>query len=162
MAFKVFLSYRNGPEEQLVVWRLQTLAAAYGINVFVPVRNGLQRASVQGRLMPPQDVRRKIEQADCVLAIMTGTPGPAVRAELSYASTKGITVIPILAKGVSPPAFLAGSPVFYFSPSDPGAVETQVVEYLKRQQFSKQKQQAVGALVAIGVGMFLLAALSER
>jgi hypothetical protein len=40
MAFKVFLSYSIDPEEQAIVWRLQTLAAAHGIEVFVPQRPG--------------------------------------------------------------------------------------------------------------------------
>lgn len=162
MAFKVFLSYRNGTAEQLVAWRLQTLAAAYGISVFVPPRNGNQRSVGQKRKQLAEDVRRKIDQSDCVLAIMAGVPGPHVRAELSYASTKGKMVIPVLAEGVSAPAFLGNSPVFQFSLSDPGDVESKVVAFLRRQQISKRNQQAVGALVAIGVGLFLLAALPEK
>ncbi len=43
MAFKVFLSYSTDPEEQAVVWRLQTLAAVHGIQVYVPYR--LERSS---------------------------------------------------------------------------------------------------------------------
>lgn len=38
MAFRVFLSYSINPEEQVIVWRLQTLAAASGIYVYVPFR----------------------------------------------------------------------------------------------------------------------------
>lgn len=162
MAFKVFLSYRNGPEEQLVVFRLQTLAAAYGIHVFVPPRNGLQRSPARQSRPLSEDVQRMIDQSDCVLAIMTGVPGRALQAELTYASAKGKTILPVLRADMEPPAFLGGMPVFRFSPNDPSGVETKVVEFLRQQQFSKQQSQAMGALVAIGLGLFLLAAFSEK
>jgi hypothetical protein len=159
MAFKVFLSYRNGPEEQLAVWRLQTLAAAHGIHIFVPPRNGAQAA------MPPRlssDVRKMIDQSDCVLAIMTGPPGKFVQAELTYALTKGTVVIPILPEGIPSPSFLSQLPTFRFSRSNPGKVEAEIIEFLKQQRFSKQNQQAVGALVAIGLGLLVLSAVSEK
>lgn len=159
MAFKVFLSYRNGPEEQLVVWRLQTLAAAYGMSVFVPPRNG-HPGGVSLRLS--DDVREEIAQSDCVLAMMTGPPGRAMQAELAYAITKRKVVIPIMPETMSSPPFLKQLPTFRFSPKDPGRVETEVLQFLRDRQFSKQKQQALGALVAIGVGLFLLSAVSEK
>ncbi len=53
--------------------------------------------------------------------------------------------------------------VFTFSPADNlGKLETEVVEFLKLQQLSKEKQQAMGALVAVGVGLLLLFSLSEK
>jgi len=159
MAFKVFLSYRNGSDEQLVVWRLQTLAAAHGIHVFVPPRNGLQR---NPSLRLSDDVRRMIDQSDCILAILMGPPGRAVQAELTYALTQGRVVIPILPEGMSSPAFLNQQPTFRFSPLDAGRVEAEVIQFLKQQHFSKQKQQAVGALVAIGLGLLVLSAVSEK
>jgi len=159
MAFKVFLSYRNGPEEQLVVWRLQTLANAYGMSVFVPPRNG---HSPNPSLRLSDDVRRMIDHSDCVLAMMTGQPGRAMEAELAYAMTKGKVVIPIMPETMSSPPFLKQLPTFRFSSTNPGRVEAEVLEFLREQQFSKQKQQALGALVAIGVGLFLLSAVSEK
>jgi hypothetical protein len=36
MAFRVFLSYSLDPAEMALAWRLQTLAAAYGIEMYVP------------------------------------------------------------------------------------------------------------------------------
>ncbi|HEV2387676.1 MAG TPA: hypothetical protein VGS20_10525 [Candidatus Acidoferrales bacterium] len=38
MALKVFLSYSLEPEQPVVVWRLQTLAAANGVQLYVPSR----------------------------------------------------------------------------------------------------------------------------
>jgi hypothetical protein len=41
MAFRVPLSHSLDPAEQALAWRLQTLAAAHGIELFVPQRGSL-------------------------------------------------------------------------------------------------------------------------
>jgi hypothetical protein len=47
--------------------------------------------------------------------------------------------------------------VFTFSPWDnPGTVESQIVEFLKGQQLTKDKQQTIGALAALGLGLLVL------
>jgi len=163
MAFKVFLSYRNGPEEQVIVWRLQTLASAHGIHVFVPPRNGLQRKVQRRKPLISTEVQRMIDQSDCVLAMIAGPPGAFVQAELTYALTKEKIVIPILKEGTPQPDFIGRMPqVFWFSPSSPGDVESQVIQYLRQRKVSKENQQAVGGLILMGLGLFLLSALSEK
>jgi hypothetical protein len=76
MAFKVFLICGTDPSEQVAAWRLQTLATSYGMHVSVPNRNGFLGEVVE-------QARRAIDQADCVLAIVSGRIGPAVAAELN-------------------------------------------------------------------------------
>jgi hypothetical protein len=71
-------------------------------------------------------------------------------------------VIPVVQEGVVLPAFLAQLPRFEFSPLNPGKVEADVIEYLRQKRFSKENQQTVGALIAIGLGLLLLSALSEK
>ena len=160
MAFKVFLSYGTDPEEQVTAWRLQTLAAANGIHVFVPQRTAPQP---NRRNSVPLEAQRQIGQSDCVLAIIAGGLGPAVEGELNYALSMRKVVVPILQEGVAQPAFLKKFPrTFKFSPWNTGEVEAQVVEFLKTQKISKDNQQAVGALVAIGLGLFLLVALAKK
>lgn len=155
MAFKIFLSYGTDPGEQIAAWRLQTLATSYGMHVSVPHRNGAGKAVAA-------PVRRAIEESDCVLAIITGNIGPAVAGELSYALSKGKTVVPIVRQGITVPDALVKLRLFQFSPLNSGQVEAEVLEFLKRQKLSKEKQQTIGALVAIGLGLFLLAALSNK
>jgi hypothetical protein len=155
MAFKVFLSYGTDPGEQVAAWRLQTLATSYGMHVSVPNRNG------GGKTVAAQ-ARRAIDQSDCVLAIITGNIGPAVAGELNYALSKGKTVVPIVRQGITVPAALGKLRLFQFPPWNSGQVEADVLEFLKQQKLSKEKQQTIGALVAIGLGLFLLAALSNK
>lgn len=155
MAFKVFLSYGTDPGEQVAAWRLQTLATSYGMHVSVPQRNG------GGRAVAAQ-VHRVIDQSDCVLAMITGNIGPAVAGELNYALSKGKVVVPVVRQGITVPPALKTLRLFEFSSRNTGEVEAEVVKFLHEQKLGKEKQQAIGALVAIGLGLFLLAAVSKK
>ncbi|MGO9642398.1 MAG: toll/interleukin-1 receptor domain-containing protein [Candidatus Acidiferrales bacterium] len=155
MAFKVFLSYGTDPGDQVAAWRLQTLATSYGMHVSVPNRNG------GGHAVSAQ-VHRAIDQSDCVLAMITGNMGPVVAGELNYALSKGKVIVPVVRQGITVPPALKALRVFEFSPWNTGQVEAEVVKFLQEQRLGKEKQQAISALVAIGLGLFLLAALSKK
>lgn len=160
MPFKVFLSYGTDPNEQVAAWRLQTLAAAHGIHLSVPQRNG--SPSTRNSLLP-EDVRQAIHQSDCVLAIISGGIGPAVEAELDYALTKKKLIVPLLQEHMAQSAFLKKFPqTFQFNSWNRAQVEANVVDFLKHQRLSKDKQQTLGALIAIGLGLVALLALAEK
>ncbi len=162
MAFKVFLSYSLDPAEQALAWRLQTLATAHGIEMFVP-RHGLVRTGQPERSW--RAVQNAIDRADCVLAIITARASPNVQKELQYAlSKKGKLVIPIVHSDLAGGAFARQFPrIFFFSPWDPaGKVEAEIAQFLKQRKTDKEKQQAIGALAALGIGLLLLFALSEK
>ena len=164
MDFKVFLSYSAAPEEQALVWRLQTLATAEGINVYVPPRAHLRLASGKSSPIPAGTIRRQIDSSDCVLAILANGLNSEVQKELSYALEKGKVIVPIVAEGTGHANFLRRFPmVFWFSPkSHVGEIETRVVQFLKAQMRDKAQRQALGALVGIGVGLFLLSAAARE
>lgn len=166
MAFKVFLSYSTDPEEHAIVWRLQTLAATHGIQLFVPSRAGFAPAS--SRKTAPilaNQVRHAIDQSDCVLAIVTSATGPAVEKELNYALGKGKLIIPLVEQSCAHQPYLQKfSTIFQFSRLDEnaGAVEAQVLGFLKQQKLAKENRQALGAIIAIGMGLFLLSGLAKE
>ena len=157
MAFRVFLSYSLDPTEMALAWRLQTLAAAHGIEMYVP-QHGAGMAS--GAVT----VQHAIDRADCVLAIITIAASQMVQNELSYALEHRKLVIPIVRTDLAGHPLLARFPrVFTFSPWDnPGTVETQIVEFLKEQQLTKDKQQTIGALAALGLGLLVLFSLNKE
>ncbi|MCC6364989.1 MAG: hypothetical protein IT165_15840 [Bryobacterales bacterium] len=64
MAFRVFLSYSLDPADMALVWRLQTLSAAHGIEMYVPQRAGAMPAP--GAVT----VEQVIDRADCILGIV--------------------------------------------------------------------------------------------
>lgn len=157
MAFRVYLSHSLDPAESALAWRLQTLATAHGIEMFVP---NYGREPAPGAV----SIQGAIDRSDCVLAIITITANPNVQNELRYALEKHKLVIPIVRFDVQGHPLLAQFPrVFTFSPWDnPGSVETQIVEFLKEQQLAKDKQQAIGALAAVGLGLLVLFSLSSK
>ena len=163
MDFKVFLSYSADPEEQAIVWRLQTLATAHGIHVYVPPRAGFRPPSGRIPPIPADAIRKQIDSSDCVLAILASGLSPEVEKELSYALGKEKLIIPIVADGTGHARFLNKFPkVFSFSNgSDVGKIETEVVGFLKEQMRNKAQRQALGALVGIALGLFLLSAAAK-
>jgi hypothetical protein len=156
MAFKVFLISGTDPNEQVAAWRLQTLATAYGMHVSVPNRNGPQSGGIIDQ------VRRAIDQSDCVLAIITENVGSVVAHELNYALSKGKLIVPVVRKGITVPPALGDLPIFYFSPWNSAQAEVQVIEFLKAQKVSKENLQSMAAFILAGLGVFLLAGLSEK
>jgi hypothetical protein len=161
MSLRVFLSFSVDPEEQVLIWRLQTLATAQGVEVYVP----LWQITESRRGEPlPQVVRNAIDRADCVLAIITSRTGPKVRNELNFALERNKLIIPLVERSVPVPAFFSHLPkVFHFTQGEaPGKLESDVLAYLKEQQINKENRQALGAVIAIGLGLLVLSALNQK
>ena|SRR5579871_1416263 len=155
MAFQVYLSHSLDPAESALAWRLQTLATAHGIEMYVP---NYALATAPKAI----SIQKAIDRADCVLAIITAAVSSNVQNELQYALEKRKLVIPIVRSDVQGLPFHFPQ-VFTFSPWDnPLTAETQIVEFLKEKQIAKDKQQAIGALAAVGLGLLALFSLSSK
>jgi hypothetical protein len=113
--------------------------------------------------MPADAIRRQIDSSDCVLAILASGLSPEVEKELSYALGKGKLIVPIVADGTGHARFMNKFPkVFSFSTgSNVGEIETEVVGFLKEEMRNKAQRQALGALVGIALGLFLLSAAAK-
>jgi hypothetical protein len=164
MSFNVFLTYSMNPDEQSLVWRLQTLATAQGIHMYVPARQLPMDGGAVRRNGIRKDVRTAIDGADCVLAIITANAGAEVQGELDYALSQNKLILPIAEVGVGNPGYFRRFPrVFSFSPQEPpDKVEREVVDFLSSRKLNKEQKQTMGAVVAIGVGMLVLNALSRE
>lgn len=162
MALNVFLSYSTSAEEQVIVWRLQTLAVAHGINLYVPPRGGFKTLANQNPVLPRR-VQQAIDQCDCVLAIVTSRTSRVVERELNYALGQGKLIIPIVDASMADSRSLQRfNPVFKFNSDAPTSeVESKVIAFLKEHQVSQENRKALGALVAIGLGMLALSTLTE-
>jgi len=162
VTFNVFISYSGHDHEQSVVWRLQTLAAAQGIHVYVPKRVGFRLPSSRGSQALRLTERVAIENADIVLAIITSRTDRAVENELAYALERKKVVIPIVYEGVQLTPLFQNFSVFRFSPfAPPGTLETQIVNYLQERKLDKERLQAAGAVIAVGLGLLLLSAVAK-
>ena len=154
--YRVFLSY-NTPDEMAVIWRLQTLAAASGLQLDVP--NATQR-------LDWRTITQMIDSADSVIVFLTDKATSQVGNELSYALTKDIPVIPIVERQTITPAINTilknkNVPVFTLEPANPWRMEKELAEYLKRQKVGKDSRNAILALAGTFIGLFLLDKLAE-
>jgi len=44
----------------------------------------------------------------------------------------------------------------------PGRLESEILEFLRQQKLNKENRQALGALIAIGMGLLLLSGLAKE
>ena len=156
--YRVFLSYSTTRDEMVVVWRLQTLAAASGLHL--EVLNSEQRSDWAV-------VAQKIDEADSVIAFLTKQASKQVEHELRYALSRGKPVIPIVERGVSTKLInvllkQSGIPVFMLDPDKPGMMENMLAEYLRTKKLDKEKRNAILALAGTIAGLFLLQELTQN
>ncbi len=155
--YRVFLSYNTSPEEMVVVWRLQTLAAASGLHLDVP--NHDQR-------LDSVTVREMIERSDCVLALLTKRATKQVQNEIQTALDLGKKVIPIVEPGYLTPPVKAlleksGNKIFVLHPARPWEMEQQLSTFLRTEKFNKNASTAILALAGTVVGLLLLQELTK-
>lgn len=148
MSYTAFISYNTSPDEQVFVYRLQTLASASDIIVLLPQRKG-QRLTDETKL--------RIDKADSVIAFLTVNLSPHVREELAYAEAKGKLIIPIYEKGIRVPS--AGKKFkwieFDLQTDTPGGIEQEVVKLLRAKKIEKENRDAI-VLVGLGLGLLWL------
>src|SRR5258706_329140 len=148
MSYTAFISYNTAPEEQVFLYRLQTLAAASDIVVLLPQRNGQHITN---------ETKLRIDKADSVIVFLTSKLSPEVREELAYAEAKNRLIIPIYEKSVRLPADAKKFPWFSFDPPSqtPVEVEQQVLEFLRDMKKQKENKEAI-VLVGLGLGLLWL------
>lgn len=156
--YRVFLSYNTTRDEMVVVWRLQTLAAASGLHL--EVLNSEQRSDWTV-------VAQKIDESDSVIAFLTKQATKQVENELRYALSRGKPVIPIVERGVSTKLISvllqqSGIPVFVLDPDKPGMMESMLADYLRTKKLNKEKRNAILALAGTIAGLFLLQELTQN
>src|SRR5262245_61674968 len=148
MSYTVFISHNTSQEEQVFVYRLQTLAAASDIVVLLPQRNG-QKISAESKL--------RIDSADCIIAFLTSKLTSQVREELAYAEEKGKLIIAVYETGIAPPASAKSIKWIPYDPKKdtPGSVEQKVAGFLKEKKQEKHNREAI-VLVGLGLGLLWL------
>jgi len=158
--YRVFLIYHTSADEMVIVWRLQTLAAASGLHLDVP--NKAQRSN-------SQMTAQMIDQADSVIVLLTkkAAESELVESEINFAISRNKTIIPIFVKGVAPKSISllvkqSGSEVFIFDPQKPWEMESTLSAYLKKKVQDKDTRNAILALAGTFAGLFLLSKLSEN
>lgn len=148
---RVFISYSTALD-QIIALRLQTIAAVYGITVFVPPAN--TRIFPAYALAP--DIQSQLNQAEVVLAVITQQPTESALAEMSYAVQVQRLLIPIVSPGVPSNYYSQFEPYFVVNPADPSETEKEIVRYLREKQQQGSGKTAIAALAIFAVALLLL------
>ena len=156
VAYKLFISYSAGAD-QVIALRLQTLASVYGFTAYVPP---LQTRQIGNRLLL-EDVRRAINDVDLFLAVVTQAPSTAAVAEVEYARGLSRLIIPIVGPHVDRAFLQSFGQAFYIDPSNPGKVETDILDFLQKSHTEKANRNLFVGLSALVVGLLILSATSE-
>jgi hypothetical protein len=158
--YRVFLIYNTSVDEMVIVWRLQTLAAASGLHLDVPA--SVQRSN---SLL----ISQMIDEADAVIVLLTKSAlkSKFLISEINLAISKKKTIIPIFVKGVTSPSITSlfsqyGSPIFVFDPQKPWEMESALSKYLAEKVSDKNNRNALLAIAGTFAGLFLLSKLSEN
>jgi len=158
--YRVFLIHNTSDNEMVIVWRLQTLAAASGLHLDVP--GTVQRSN---SLL----ISQMIDEADAVIVLLTKSAlkSKFLTSEINFAISKNKTIIPIFVKGVTSssitPLFSQyGSPIFIFDPQKPWEMESALSKDLAKKISDKNNRNALLAIAGTFAGLFLLSKLSEN
>ena len=152
---KTFISYSTALD-QIIALRLQTMAAVYGMTIYVPPATTRQ-AGGTGLLIP--EVQEHLRQSDVVLAVITHRPS-AVN-EMNSAVTLRKLLIPIVGPGVPPEYYSNFEPYFLVDPNDPSQAEQQIVQFLSGKQQAEAARTAVLALTTLAIALLLLGSKSK-
>ncbi len=152
---KVFISYSTAVD-QIIALRIQTMAAVYGIESYVPPAT--TRYLMNGQL--PPGVQRALKESEVVLAVITHAPAPSAIEEMR--ESRGKVLIPIVSPGVPAQAYAQFPEVFVVDPSNPSDVERRIVDYLSKKQSSEATRNALVALSALAVAVLLLGSLASE
>jgi len=158
--YRVFLIHNTSDNEMVIVWRLQTLAAASGLHLDVP--GTVQRSN---SLL----ISQMIDEADAVIVLLTKSAlkSKFLTSEINFAISKNKTIIPIFVKGVTSPSITPlfsqyGSPIFIFDPQKPWEMESALSKDLAKKISDKNNRNALLAIAGTFAGLFLLSKLSEN
>ena len=158
--YRVFLIHHTSPDEMVIVWRLQTLAATSGIQLDVP--NNVQRSN-------STLIAKMIDEADAVIVLLTKSAlrSKYITSEINHAILRKKTIIPIFVKGIASSSInvlvgQSGSPVFVFDPQKPWEMESELSKFLLKKVGDKNTRNALLAIAGTFAGLFLLSKLSEE
>jgi len=157
---RVFVSYSSALD-QILALRLQTMAAVYGMTVYVPPAH--TRYATSSELL--QEVQRQLTEAEVVLAVITNVPVESALVEMNYALRSGKLLIPIVSWTIPRDSYDRFPNHFVVDPNDPSQVEGEIVRFLAEKEQEKKTSGAGGvailALATLAIALVLFGSESK-
>jgi len=157
MTFKVFIS--SSMKDMRIVNQLKETLKRYEIEPILPseitgAREGLM-----------EKIRHQIRTSDCVLVIIgrdLRARSETVDFEIGMATGLGKLVIPIVEEGSDIPRTLANKQYILIDQNQPRLSFERAAQYLRRLKIEKERKNAIGGLLLLGLGILLLGALASE
>ena len=168
MTFKVFIS--SSMEDMHIVDELRKTLERYGIQPVLSPEEMHARETPDFYLLrkiPPSeiglipDIKHQIQNSDCILVIIGrgGRRFENVDFEIGIATALNKLVIPIVEEGSEIPKSLANREYILIDRNRPKLSYERAAQYLNRLKLEKERRNAIGGLVLLGLGLLLLGAL---
>lgn len=156
----VFISYST-VIDQIIALRLQTMAAVYGMRVYVPPATTRQPTAVG--VWP--EVQKALNESKLVLAVITQIPVPSAISEMDFALQSKKLLIPIVTPNVPAEIYSAFPRHFLVNLQDPSQTEGEIVRFLAEQHTTERVETggtiAVVALATLAIALLLFASQSD-
>jgi len=172
MTFKVFIS--SSMKDMRIVEELKETLERYGIEPILPTDiiiekvmerhlfgDGIERRET--RTMPwIANIQQQIHKSDCILVIvgMGGRRSEFVDLEIGMATALNKLVVPIVEEGAKIPRTLVDRQFILIDRNQPKLSYERAAQYLNRLKIEKERRNAIGGLLLLGLGLLLLNALS--
>jgi hypothetical protein len=156
MGYQVFVVPALNRVEQASVWQLQTLAQAYGLTLKTARRSRYSVLSAADKA--------EIARSDAVVMIVTKPLSDWAKAELEAASKAHKPIYFLVEKALAKVlnGDRSGRLIVPFSRDEPiEDVAQKIHEVVQKGKASKEARTALGWLLGIGAGLFVLGALAE-
>jgi hypothetical protein len=148
---QVFISYSTAID-QLVALRLQTMAAVYGLTVYVPPATTRKTADP----VLSSEVEDKLRESDVILAFTMHKPAASAVSEMNWALEQGKLLIPIVSPSAYPEHYKRFQPYFVLDPADPSKTESAIINFLAEKQQADHFRTPLVALTTLALGLILL------
>jgi hypothetical protein len=131
-----------------------------------PIDDASKAHAYYGIMFEPifqSQIRARVVNSDCVLVMISrnGTRSEIVNWEIGIAEGLGKTIIPIIEQGAEIPETLRGKQYIIVDRNQPRLSYDNAAQYLNRLKIEKESRNAIGGLLLLGIGLFLLAAIAS-
>lgn len=154
MTFRVFIS--SSMKDMEIVNELREMLVRYGIEASVPweIPAGTQVAD---------KISEEIQKSDCVLLIIGKGGGRSANVdfEIGIATALKKLIIPLVEQGSEIPKSLLNREYVSIDRNQPKLSYERAAQYLRSLKVEKEKRNAIGGLLLLGLGLLLLAALTS-
>ena len=157
MSYKVFII--SNVDDKPVINEIKEIFERYEIQVIMP-----QYRIIDGLMvLNKEQTSKSIRWSNCVLVIIRrmGSFSEDMESEIRQSILLNKLVIPIVEEGSEIPNFLSNRQYILMDRGQPRLSYERAAKYLKELKIDKEKKDALGGLLLLGLSILLLAALAS-